>query len=156
MKHIIPCSNKQWFVFKLKGEFSIYRRLIILQKWKSWRCIRYRAIWWQRLCSGEVWYRYLRSNYMQQKWGASTCTAILSRARKSVGRLLAKRGAVLEFVLLQMYFALVLYISTLNQVEKHSKRSEGFLLPNAGNFLIVNNMLWCRHCLDSHYCFLRE
>lgn len=103
MEHIIPCSNKQWFVFKLKGEFSIHRRLIILQKWKSGRCIRYRAIWWQRLCSGEVWYGHLRSNYVQQKWGASTCTAILSRARKSMGSLLAKRGAVLEFVLSQRF-----------------------------------------------------
>lgn len=58
-----------------------------------------------------------------------------------MGRLLAKRGAVLEFVLSQMYFASMLYISALNQVEKHSKRSEGVLLPSAGNFLIVNNML---------------
>lgn len=154
MEHIIPCSNKQWFVFKLKGKFSIYHRLIILQKWKNWRCIRYGAIWWQRLCSGEVWCGHLRSNYVQQKWGAGTCTAILSRA-KSTGRWLAKRGAVLGFVLSQRCFALMLYISTLNQVEKHSKRSEGFLLPSAGN-VIVNNMLWCRHCLDSHYCFLRE
>lgn len=60
-------SNRQGQVFKLKGKFGVYCRFVIPQKWKSWRCIRYRGIQWQRLCSGELRWGYLRSNYLQQE-----------------------------------------------------------------------------------------